>query len=148
MTDRLELTIPNDVHALREAGASVGTFLEREGVGGATVFAASLVLEELVTNVIQYAYEDGDRHDIALEVGVDASDLTLRISDDGRAFDPTRVPEPEKPDSLEDAPIGGRGLALVRRRARELRYERAGERNRVEVRIRRERAGAAGESGR
>jgi anti-sigma regulatory factor (Ser/Thr protein kinase) len=135
MLERLELTISDDFRALSEAGDSVATFLEGEDVDAADVFSTGLVLEELVTNVILYAFEDGAGHEISIEVAVDDTELRLRISDEGRAFDPTRVPEPELAGSIEEAPIGGRGLALVRRRVRDFRYERVGDRNRLEVRL-------------
>ena len=57
--------------------------------------------------------------------------LRLEIEDDGPRFDPFAVADPETDLSLEERPIGGLGLLLVRTLAAEGRYERRGERNRV-----------------
>ena len=59
----------------------------------------------------------------------------LHPQNDGIAFDPTQAAEPPIPASLLDAPIGGRGLKLLRRTARSLSYERREGRNRLRVAV-------------
>ena len=59
----------------------------------------------------------------------------LTIEDDGMAFDPTKVPPPAKPRSLDEAPIGGLGLHLVRQFSSGMEYERRGRTNHLVVRF-------------
>ena len=53
----------------------------------------------------------------------------LEIQDDGSAFDPLQADQPQPADSLEDTPIGGWGIPIVRRLSDELRYHRSAGRN-------------------
>ena len=79
-----------------------------------TAKTLNLALEEWVANVINYAYPKGMRGHV--EVTADVSDdvLTLVIKDHGVAFDPTQHAETDIDAELEDRPIGGLGIHLVR----------------------------------
>jgi serine/threonine-protein kinase RsbW len=55
--------------------------------------------------------------------------VSLQIEDDGIAFNPLEVPERVAPTSLEDAPIGGLGVALIRKTMERCEYARRGGRN-------------------
>jgi len=104
-----------------------------------------LCLNELLANVLNYAYADEAYADerarpddkireirIVAEGG--AGDLRVSVEDDGRPFDPQAKPSPEPPGSLDRAGIGGWGLPIVRALASELVYERRGDWNRVTIR--------------
>src|SRR3546814_18345201 len=69
-----------------------------------------IVLDELVTNIL--AHGSADIVTVCLRVGKDA--LTVDLTDDGAAFDPLSLPEPDTSLSLEDRPIGGLGRHIVR----------------------------------
>ena len=88
-------------------------------------------LHELVGNAIMHG-GPGVRQ-VSVEASRIVGRIALTVVDDGMAFDPTTVPEPVRPASLEEARIGGLGLVLVRRFAEELHYERANGCNRVTV---------------
>ena len=79
-----------------------------------TAKTLNLAIEEWVANVINYAYPKGMRGHV--EVTADVSDdvLTLVIKDHGVAFDPTQHAEADIDAELEDRPIGGLGIYLVR----------------------------------
>ena len=76
----------------------------------------------------------------AVEVEVELGESALRLAfrDRGLPFDPSGAsasPLPEPPRTLEEAPIGGLGLGLVRKAASAITYRREGGENRTEVRI-------------
>ena len=50
------------------------------------------------------------------------SDVTITIHDQGRAFDPTSVPEPDLCCPLEERPLGGLGLHLMQKLMDEVRF--------------------------
>ena len=84
-----------------------------------------LAIEELVTNTIKYGYPAAAATgtlEVALAVTVAAAELTLR--DDGRPFDPVTAPSPDLDQSVEERPIGGLGLHLVRRQSASFTYQR------------------------
>jgi len=109
------------------------------GLDAARIDDLELCLNELLANVLNYAYADGraDPAEKAREIRIIAeggvSDLRVSVEDDGRPFDPRAKPSPEPPGSLDRAGIGGWGLPIVRALTKDLTYERRGERNRVTI---------------
>lgn len=88
-----------------------------------------LVLEELLFNVVRYAYQPGNG-DVELAYALDESgDLLVEISDQGRVFNPLDQPEPDLEARLEDRPVGGLGIFLARRLVDSLAYSRKDGRN-------------------
>ena len=94
------------------------------GIDDETAKTLNLALEEWVANVINYAYPKGIRGHV--EVTADVSDdvLTLVIKDHGVAFDPTQHAEADIDAELEDRPIGGLGIHLVRTIMDTVEYQR------------------------
>jgi serine/threonine-protein kinase RsbW len=87
-----------------------------------------LAADELVSNVLNHR-EGRDRPRVNLRLEAVAGRVRLEIEDDGPRFDPFAVADPATDLALEDRPIGGLGLLLVKTLAAEGRYERRGERN-------------------
>ena len=89
----------------------------------------NLVLEELGLNVMDYGYDDGI-HEFEIVLTSEPDTLTIEIIDDGRPFDPlSDTPPPVLEGSIEDRPIGGLGVHLVRELMDELHYRREQGRN-------------------
>ena len=84
----------------------------------------NLALEEAVTNVINYAYPEGAYGSLELAASRDGDDLIFVLSDSGKAFDPTAKPEVDISASVEDRPIGGLGIHMVRQIMDSVNYER------------------------
>jgi len=110
-------------------------FLERHDMYDRPAYAAQLVLEEAITNIVRYAFDDERGHMIAIEAAVVPDALMLVFEDDGRPFDPCNAPEPPQQRSLDEAVEGGIGIHLMRKMSQSMRYRRSAGRNRLEVRI-------------
>jgi len=100
------------------------------------VHASQTVADELVTNVIRHGYRDNRPRTIDVAVAVHADGLTLQLSDDGIPFDPFSRPAPDLSRPLDERPVGGLGIHLVRRLAAECRYARVDGRNQVTIALR------------
>ena len=96
---------------------------------------AELCVDELVTNVVRYAWADSAGRSLTIRVAQSRSAVAITVEDDGRPFDPNDAPIAAAPRSLEEAVPGGRGLMLVRSIAPEVRYERTNGANRVTIRF-------------
>lgn len=107
----------------------------RYGLDAETRGRINLVLEEAVVNVINYAYPEGVEGKIALDCSHDAASgaLTLEISDSGIPFDPTAAVEPDTGAPLEQRPIGGLGIYLVRNLSDGVEYRREADRNILKI---------------
>lgn len=84
----------------------------------------NLVLEEVVSNIIFYAYKDTLPHLLSLEVLLFETYLCLRIIDDGIPFDPTKKEPADISLSTEEREIGGLGILLVHQLMDTVRYQR------------------------
>ncbi len=82
----------------------------------ATHSALNLALEEALVNVIQYAYPPEITKKISLTARWtdDKKHVDFTLKDCGKAFDPLQVDVADTTLSLEDRPIGGLGILLVR----------------------------------
>jgi len=133
--ERLHLTLANRLDALEPARQAMAAFLAPATLPPQVVFKLELVLEETFMNLIWHAFKDAAEHTIELTVQLQPDEVALSFEDDGIAFDPTQVAEPPFPASLLDAPIGGRGLMLLRRTARSISYQRRDGLNRLRVAV-------------
>lgn len=77
-------------------------------------FTLRLVLEELVVNVVNYAYGEGG--DGPLDITVENRDdaIVITLTDQGVPFNPLEQEAPDTDLPPEDRPIGGLGIFIVR----------------------------------
>lgn len=83
-----------------------------------------MALDEAVTNVTLYAYPEDQRGTVGLYLSRADNTITTEIVDHGKPFDPTAHPEPDVTLPIEQRPIGGLGIHLMRNMATSLRYYR------------------------
>lgn len=92
------------------------------------LFKIRLSIEEVIENIVQYAYENGSGY---LEVSTDREGdvLVISFADAGRPFDPLAKPDPDITLSAEERPIGGLGIFLCKQLMDEMYYEYKDQRN-------------------
>ena len=88
-----------------------------------------LAVEEAVTNIIDYAYQNGTEGNISVTIEADESRIRFIITDSGAEFDPTSVSKADTTLSVEERPIGGLGVFLVRNLMDSINYERVDGKN-------------------
>ena len=93
-----------------------------------------LAVEEVVVNIMDYAYVADIKGQLKVEAMANDKRLRFVFTDSGRPFDPTSV---SRADTVEDRPIGGLGILLVRNLMDTINYERIDGQNvlRIEKRI-------------
>lgn len=106
------------IPAKLESWETIRTFVfdkvERFSVDQEIAFKVELVLEELVVNVISYAYPGGDGD---LEICCDMEDragLRISIRDWGEPFNPLERESPDISQDISERQVGGLGVFLVR----------------------------------
>jgi anti-sigma regulatory factor (Ser/Thr protein kinase) len=125
----LSLVVSNERREIPRIGERLAEFGDACGLLPDDVASVNLAIDELVSNVINYAYDDADVHQIQLTVTVEGDVLTLTIGDEGRAFNPIEAPMPDLDQPIEKRPIGGLGIFLVKSVADTLAYRREGGHN-------------------
>ena len=72
-----------------------------------------LAIEELVLNVIKYAYLDGTDGYLDVEIIRNDKSITLRFRDGGVPFNPLKAEAPDTSLPIEQHEMGGFGIFLV-----------------------------------
>ncbi len=107
-------------------------FLEKAilALGGSDDDAGDLVLavNEAVTNSLLHGY-GGRPGPIGLCVEADEGEMRVILSDIAPPFDPTQAPPPDINLPLEDRPLGGLGIHMMRQLTNALLYRRTAEGN-------------------
>jgi serine/threonine-protein kinase RsbW len=129
----------SDVHetlvitSARAEIARLGTWLEQftaaHGLSEDDGYTLQLILDELVTNIIIHGHGDDPTHTIRIDLSLADALATLRIEDTAPPFDPTTAPPPNFDLPIEERPIGGLGVHIVKSLAESMRYERTGDAN-------------------
>jgi len=123
------LQLKNDLAELDNVGRFVEEMGKRHHLPLAVVRAVGLSLDEIVTNVITHGYDDHDRHDIQIRLTVQGDEVVTEVEDDGRPFNPLELPDADTTSSLEDRPVGGLGIHLVKCLMDHVEYRRTEGRN-------------------
>ncbi len=97
------------------------------GVDESTICDLQLAVDEICSNVLRHGYDGrGGQVEVTVESVEDGVQVTVR--DWGRAFEPQAVPLPDVRAPLEQRPLGGLGLFLVRQVMDEVQFEFGGKR--------------------
>lgn len=122
MAPTLELNIADQLGEIAEVAARIEAFTEPLALPSAAVGRLNLCLDELLTNIIRYGFQQPG-HTIALRVTVLPDRLRAELADDGRPFDPlTQAPDPDLDAELEDRAVGGLGVHLVKQLMERVEY--------------------------
>ena len=132
----LSMVVANDRRELARIGERVERFASECRLSADHAASLNLVLDELVSNVIKYGYEDQGPHEIHVTVEVQRDLLTVSVEDDGKPFNPIEAPLPNVDLPIEERPIGGLGMLLIRSIADDLHYRRERGRNIVTLKKR------------
>lgn len=110
------------------AVAALEDFAQARRVPQPTTFALALALEECASNIVNHALQRDPAKTFQVTFEHATDTFIIETRDCGPAFDPTAV-NPSAQITDNDGPVGGWGLALVRRCADEIRYDRQGAEN-------------------
>ena len=118
------LSLTNDIRQIPRLAEFLESIAEVENIDPGALTMVNLALEEAVTNVMMYAYPEGTEGFVDISAKVTDNVLELKITDSGKAFDPTKRPDVDITTGVEDRQIGGLGIHMVRNIMDTLRYER------------------------
>jgi anti-sigma regulatory factor (Ser/Thr protein kinase) len=130
------LSLAANTSGLRAAVEFVRTGALEANLPEARIGQLDLVIEEIFVNVCRYGYADGRPGVVTLAYTVPApGELRVEFADQGPEFNPLAESAPDLTLPLEDRPIGGLGIFLVKTLAPFITYRRDGDWNRLTFRI-------------
>jgi serine/threonine-protein kinase RsbW len=135
------LSVPGTSQGVQAALDALSALTAAHGISKAVSWPVEVSLDEVMANVVEHAFEGRDEAgtvdlELRLELGVEPPVCEMMVMDDGPEFDPLSAAGPDPSLGIEERPIGGLGLALVRRLMDEVEYERRDGRNRLRLRRR------------
>ena len=126
------LEITNELSEIYLINARLDQIAEEWKIPSKTIGTLTLVLEELVTNIINYGYEKG-HHVIQVAFYLERDVLSIQLIDDGKPFNPLDAPEPNVNAPAEDRRIGGLGIYFANKLMDSLTYERIQNKNHLTI---------------
>ncbi|MGH8659922.1 MAG: SpoIIE family protein phosphatase [Gammaproteobacteria bacterium] len=129
--NKISVALKSELSELEKLAQIVAEFGQRHHLSSEVLFHTTVALEEIVSNVIAYAYDDRGVHKIIVCLLMEQGELTVEVEDDGRPFNPLETLEPDMQKPLEERPVGGLGIHLVRNLMDRLEYRRQDGRNRL-----------------
>lgn len=127
----LDMDLANKLPEIRRFVAAAEPFFAANRVAPAMAQRMILVIDELLTNVISYAWPQGGDHTIELRMRIEDGRVEMELRDDGVPFNPLEVVAPALDTPLENWPIGGLGLHFVRSLMDRVDYRREGGTNMI-----------------
>ena len=124
-----EIRISNNLNEIVVLASFIEDLGEELSLPAETVMNINLALEE--ANIIMYAYPPKEQHIILLKVTSTEKQLIFLLTDKGAYFDPTQVEEVDITLPIEERPIGGLGIFLIRSIMNEISYQRIDNENRL-----------------
>lgn len=122
--EQAEFRIKNEQEEISVLADHIENFFASNHLPEETAFQLNLSLDELLTNIISYGYEDRAEHEINIKITLVDKHLSVEIRDDGIPFNPLKLTDPDTTLDIEERPIGGLGIHLVRKMMDKMDYWR------------------------
>ena len=135
MPNTLVTTIPNSIEALKNFTESFSAFLSRENMPNTLRQKIELITEEILTNIVTHGYPIPQSDKIEFELNILPGKIKLSFKDLGVPFDPCKHPLPQLNIPLEERPIGGMGIHMVKTIASQISHEHTNNSNTLRIEI-------------
>jgi len=135
----LDMTIANAAVDIGRATAEFDGFASRHDLPAPVKRRVGVALDEILSNIMNYAYNDRSDHSIGVNVLLEEERLTITVIDDGMPFNPFDRESPDVDQRIEERSSGGLGIYLVSQMMDNVSWERRGDRNVVVMHTRTDR---------
>jgi serine/threonine-protein kinase RsbW len=128
--------LKNDLTEIKKLMDILCKLCEENDIGNKVLCNVTLALEEIFANIVHYAYDDIEEHLVKIHIKINDSLFSMKITDDGKPFNPLEVPETNTNLPFEERKIGGLGIHLVRHLIDEWDYKHTKGKNVLTLKIR------------
>ncbi|HUV01015.1 MAG TPA: ATP-binding protein [Bacteroidales bacterium] len=70
---------------------------------------------EAVNNAITHGNKANPEKFVNIEISIKGNEMSVKVTDEGKGFDPTTIPDPTMPENIEE--LSGRGVFLMKKLA-------------------------------
>ena len=110
----IELHLKNELSEIERCLQGLAEFCERFDIAAEIQQGLSVVLDDLLNNIVSYAFDDEEEHIIEVSLATDGERLIVTVSDDGVEFDPFERAAPDTESDIDERQIGGLGIHLIK----------------------------------
>jgi anti-sigma regulatory factor (Ser/Thr protein kinase) len=123
--------LKNDLSELKALHRHLNNWGGDIGVPADSISRINICLDELFTNIVLYGLKDDLEHIIELTLNGDNKLVIINIEDDGIPVNPLEKIDPDFPENIESAKIGGLGILIIRKLMDNVCYERKQGKNKL-----------------
>ena len=124
-----QFVIKNELPEINTVNEKFEAFAEEFDIPRSVAMKFNIVFDELLSNVVSYAYRDDEEHNIEIRMERVGKRLTVTITDDGVPFNPLSAATPRTDLALENREAGSMGIHLVRSLVDDVSYQRRIDKN-------------------
>jgi serine/threonine-protein kinase RsbW len=121
VSDTFDAQLAADAPDVGSLVDSLEVFFAAHGLPRALLRSFAMAFDEVISNVAAYG---SARAPIRVHVSVTADEVRAQVIDDGVAFNPLDLADPDVTSGIEDRAIGGLGVFLVKKMMDDVTYER------------------------
>jgi anti-sigma regulatory factor (Ser/Thr protein kinase) len=118
------MSVGADPAGVREVNTAFAEFAEAHALPADARRSLNVALDELLANALSHGRTGREPCSVTVEVELDQERAIVTVTDDGTPFDPFGRDAPDTNLSVEERPIGGLGLHLVRQLMDQVSYQR------------------------
>ena len=109
---------------VRGVNAAFAEFAEAHALPADARRSISISLDELLANALSHGRTGREPCSVSVGVELEPERVTVMVTDDGMPFDPFARDAPNTTLSVEERPMGGLGIHLVRQLMDQVSYQR------------------------
>ena len=129
----LEILLKGGLAEIDHLASVLNRFFDDAGIDLLVKNQVNLILEELYTNTANYGFQGIINGQVTITLSVIDGQLEMVYQDNGIAFNPLDIEDPDLLLGIDDRPIGGLGVFFVKAMTDQVEYSRVGEFNRIKM---------------
>jgi len=115
--------------------AKINELAQNNNFSEQLLFCLNVCLEEMLTNIVKYGYDDKDKHEIEVSLEIANEIISLTIIDDGHKFNPLEAEAPDVNTDIKHRQVGGIGIFLTCKMANKVTYSRKDNKNILKIKL-------------
>jgi len=119
-----KLTISSEIDNLRAVEKELDDFSAELGIAQDNYGKIMVCAMEAVNNAIIHGNKSDNNKNVFIEMKSEGNDLFISVEDQGAGFKPSEIPDPTKPENIEE--LSGRGVFLMSRLADKIEFNEKG----------------------
>lgn len=118
------IDIASKIDNINKIEKMIDEFSEQNDINSEIYGKILIATVEAVNNSIVHGNKEDVNKKVFVSVDLDEDKITIRVEDQGEGFNSNQIPDPTKPENVEN--IHGRGIYLMKHLADDVSFEKEG----------------------